>query len=71
MHATLKATAAPKKTFLVLPIVILVLAQMGTTGDNGALSLATSALTRDLGATTAEIQLANMIYPHGGRGPSA
>ena len=63
MHATLKATAAPKKTFLVLPIVILVLAQMGTTGDNGALSLATSALTRDLGATTAEIQLANMIYP--------
>ncbi len=46
-----------------LPIVILVLAQMGTTGDNGALSLAASALTKVLGATTSDIQLANMIYP--------
>ncbi|HJA30013.1 MAG TPA: MFS transporter [Candidatus Olsenella pullicola] len=46
-----------------LPIVILILAQMGTTGDNGALSLAASALTKDLGATTSEIQLANMVYP--------
>ena len=49
--------------FLVIPIIILILAQMGATGDNGALSLATSALTSDLGATTAQIQLANMIYP--------
>ena len=32
-----------KERFLVLPIVILILAQMGTTGDNGALSLAASA----------------------------
>ncbi|MCF2622253.1 MFS transporter [Collinsella tanakaei] len=46
-----------------LPIVILILAQMGATGDNGALSLATSALTHELGATTSEIQLANMVYP--------
>ena len=52
-----------RERFLVLPIVILILAQMGTTGDNGALSLATSALTVDLGATTSEIQIANMIYP--------
>ncbi len=52
-----------KERFLVLPIVILILAQMGTTGDNGALSLAASALTSDLGATTSDIQLANMIYP--------
>ncbi|WP_239471539.1 MFS transporter [Olsenella profusa] len=49
--------------FLVLPIVILILAQMGATGDNGALSLAATALTSDLGATTSDIQLANMIYP--------
>ena len=55
--------SAAKERFLVLPIVILILAQMGTTGDNGALSLAASALTTDLGATTSEIQLANMIYP--------
>ena len=55
--------SASRERFLVLPIVILILAQMGTTGDNGALSLAASALTTDLGATTSDIQLANMIYP--------
>ena len=64
-----KAVAAPApatspvEKFLVLPVIILILAQMGTTGDNGALSLAASALASDLGATTSEIQLANMIYP--------
>ena len=52
---------AGKEKFLVLPIIILVLAQMGTTGDNGALSLAATALTQDLGATTSDLQLANMI----------
>lgn len=54
---------AGAEKFLVLPILILILAQMGATGDNGALSLATSALTHELGATTSEIQLANMVYP--------
>ena len=49
--------------FAVLPVIILILAQMGATGDNGALSLAASALTRELGATTSDIQLANMVYP--------
>ena len=52
-----------REKFLVRPIVILILAQMGATGDNGALSLAATALTTDLGATTSDIQLANMIYP--------
>ena len=52
-----------REKFLVLPIVILILAQMGATGDNGALSLAATALTTNLGATTSDIQLANMIYP--------
>ena len=37
--------SAAKERFLVLPIIILILAQMGTSGDNGALSLAASALT--------------------------
>lgn len=55
------ATAAAR--FLILPIIVLILAQMGATGDNGALSLATASLTSELGATTAQIQLANMIYP--------
>ena len=61
--ATVSAQPVGKARFAVLPIVILILAQMGATGDNGALSLATSALTRELGATTSEIQLANMVYP--------
>ena len=68
MNTTVSASAAgsapaAREKFLVIPIIILILAQMGTTGDNGALSLATSALTTELHATTAEIQLANMIYP--------
>lgn len=54
---------APAARFLILPIIVLILAQMGATGDNGALSLATASLTSELGATTAQIQLANMIYP--------
>lgn len=61
--ATAGSAPAGREKFLVIPIIILILAQMGTTGDNGALSLATSALTTELHATTAEIQLANMIYP--------
>lgn len=59
--AVAPATAAAR--FLILPIIVLILAQMGATGDNGALSLATASLTSELGATTAQIQLANMIYP--------
>ena len=69
MHAatvageTAKPTNPAAEKFLVLPVVILILAQMGATGDNGALSLAAMALTHDLGATTSDIQLANMVYP--------
>ena len=69
MHAATVAGEAAKPTspaaekFLVLPVIILILAQMGATGDNGALSLAATALTHDLGATTSDIQLANMVYP--------
>lgn len=61
--AAAPTSGAQKEKFLVLPIIILILAQMGTSGDNGALSLAATALTNDLGATTSDIQLANMIYP--------
>lgn len=38
--------------FLVLPIIVLTLAQMGTSGDNGALGLANQQLVDVLGATT-------------------
>ncbi len=48
--------------FLVLPIIILVLAQMGTVGDNGAVAIAANALTTKLGASMGDIQMANMVY---------
>ncbi len=60
--ASSAAKSEAKEKFLVLPILVLILAQMGTSGDNGALSLAATALTTDLGATVADIQLANMVY---------
>ena len=48
--------------FLVLPIIVLILAQMGTSGDNGAVAIAANALTEHLNATMANIQMANMVY---------
>lgn len=48
--------------FLVLPIIILIMAQMGTSGENSALSLANTELVTQLGATVPDIQLANMVY---------
>ena len=59
------ATTHPEggvEKFLVLPIIVLILAQMGTSGDNGALGLANQQLVDVLGATTPDIQLANMVY---------
>lgn len=55
--AKAKAVAEEKgaEKFMLLPVLVLILAQMGTSGDNGALSLAATALTQDLGATTADI----------------
>lgn len=64
-ECSIKGNRASNKTlekFLVLPIIVLILAQMGTSGDNGALSLAAGALTQGLGATTPDIQLANLVY---------
>ena len=54
--------ATPEK-FLLVPILVLMFAQMGTVGENAAMGIATSALTAGLGATMADIQLANMVYP--------
>lgn len=49
--------------FLVVPILVLMFAQMGTVGENAAMGIAASSLTAQLGATMSDIQLANMIYP--------
>lgn len=62
MTATSAKSGDRAEKFLVLPIIVLVMAQMGTSGDNGAVSLATSALTNQLGASMSDIQLVNMVY---------
>ncbi len=54
--------ASDASKFLVLPVIVLILAQMGTSGDNGSLSIANTELVTQLGATTPDIQLANLVY---------
>ncbi len=49
--------------FLVLPIIIIICAQMGTAGHSGAVGIATTALTNTLHATLGDIQLANLMNP--------
>lgn len=43
-------------------LIILCLAQIGTTGDNTILSVATASLIKTLNATMPDIQLANLLY---------
>lgn len=67
MHMAAKQAAAAagaqnNAKFLVLPVVILLMAQMGTSGENSALGLANLELVSKLGATVPDIQLANMVY---------
>lgn len=66
MTATQAAPAAGSKgdvsRFLVLPVIILLMAQLGTSGDTSTLGLANLELVSKLGATVPDIQLANMVY---------
>lgn len=45
-----------------LGLIVLVMAQIGTSGDNSVLSVSTSALLTSLNATMNDIQLANIVY---------
>lgn len=51
-----------KEVFLALPLLFLVLAQLGTSGDNAVLNVATKPIMDSLGASVADMQLANMLY---------
>lgn len=65
MEATMdriKAKGGGAQAFLVLPIIVLIMAQMGTSGDNGALGLANTELVNVLGATATDLQLGNLVY---------
>ncbi|MBU5406394.1 MFS transporter [Paraeggerthella hongkongensis] len=48
--------------FLVAPLVVIVLAQIGTSSDNAALGIAVQQLVGALGATVADVQMANLAY---------
>lgn len=54
------SSALSKSKFLGL--IPLVMAQIGTSGDNSVLTVATASLLASLNATMADIQLANIIY---------
>lgn len=45
-----------------LPLIVLMLTQIGTSGDNAILSVATNSLISALHANMSDIQLANMVY---------
>ena len=51
-----------KKQMLYLPLIVLMFTQIGTSGDNAVLSVATNALISALHASMNDIQLANMVY---------
>ena len=55
--------AAAKGRLTVAPLLVLMLAQVGTSGDSGAMSIVGAALEQGLGSTMADIQLANVVYP--------
>ena len=55
-------TVAAAQKFAALPLILLMAAQIGTSGDNGTLSIATGAITQALGASTSEIQILNTVY---------
>lgn len=61
-HSPISSKEKTPKPFQVIPILVLMLAQMGTTGDNGAVSLATATLTEVLHATLPDIHLVNTMY---------
>lgn len=51
-----------KKHMIYLPLIVLMFTQIGTSGDNAVLSVATNALISALHASMNDIQLANMVY---------
>ena len=51
-----------KKQMIYLPLLVLMFTQIGTSGDNAVLSVATNALITALHASMNDIQLANMVY---------
>lgn len=58
----MKTAKETKGKFLILPLILLMMAQIGTTTDNVSLSMCILALVDSLKVSVAEVQLANVIY---------
>lgn len=51
-----------KASYFVGPLIVIILAQIGTSSDNAALGIAVQELVKALGATVADVQMANLAY---------
>lgn len=55
-------TKTSKKEFLYIPVIVFMLAQIGTSGDSNILNVSIKSIMETLNATLNDIQLATMIY---------
>lgn len=55
------ARRTPRASML-LPLLVLALAQLGTSADNGAFSVATAEIMRTFGSSVADVQMASTVY---------
>lgn len=51
-----------KSTIMWLPLIVVCVAQIGTSGDNSVLSMSTNEFISKLGASMDQVQLANIVY---------
>ncbi|ENP8454182.1 MFS transporter [Photobacterium damselae] len=51
-----------KNTMMWLPLIVVCIAQVGTSGDNSVLSMSTNEFISKLGASMDQVQLANIVY---------
>lgn len=51
-----------KNTMMWLPLIVVCVAQVGTSGDNSVLSMSTNEFISKLGASMDQVQLANIVY---------
>lgn len=61
-HIHGKTDETKKSSLLLGPLIVIILAQVGTSSDNSALGIAVQELTKALGATVADVQMANLAY---------
>ncbi len=51
-----------KNAMMWLPLIVVCIAQVGTSGDNSVLSMSTNEFISKLGASMDQVQLANIVY---------